>query len=124
MAYIPPTPAIVSKMRYYLINKLDSELFSKVESLLTPWPEFRLYAKFRESFTNEEQEYVDEDIAYLIQGETNLFFNIDECLNMLTRLDDTLKLHIKKKGILTTGLQYRIGSAPWALEYVRDAVLS
>ena len=130
MAYIPPTPAVMSKMRYYLERNLDSEVFQMVEKCLflknINWPQFRLYAKFRETFTNVENEFEDGDIMHLTERETNSYTDIDDALNMLTRLENALKLHIKEKnGVLTTGLQFRFKSDDlWSLTFVRDALLS
>jgi hypothetical protein len=110
-------------MRFILQKALDPELFKKVEDSLPNWPEFRLYALFRESFTNNETKYKDEDIALLVGLEKNHFENIDEALFMLCRLEDSLKLDISKKGIATTGIEYRLDDLPWNLEYVRDIFL-
>ena len=118
-----PNCAVMSKMRFILQKALDPELFKKVEDSLPNWPQFRLYALFRESFTNNETKYKDEDIALLVGLEKNHFENIDEALFMLCRLEDSLKLDISKKGIATTGIEYRLDDLPWNLEYVRDIFL-
>jgi hypothetical protein len=123
--YLPPQPAVISKMRYYLMKKLSPELFSVVEKELSPFPKFRLYAKFRETFTNDENEFIDEDLSHLIDRESNHFEDIDDCLNMLTRLENALKLHIKKTGIITTGIQYRYNDEDvYCLSFQRDCLLS
>ena len=116
---------IMSKMRFILQKALDPDTFKKVEDSLPNWPEFRLYANFRESFTNDESKYKDEDIAMLIGMERNLFVDIDDVLFMLSRLEDSLKLDVSKKGILTTGIESRLErhDSLWNLEYVRDCIL-
>ena len=137
---IPPNCTIMAKMRFILQSALNPDLFKKVEDSLPKWPEFRLYANFRESFTNEEKKYKDEHIALLIGMENNHFEDIDQALFMLCRLEDSLKLDIAKKGIVTTGIEYRLEQAnvvennnfpssssclrqSWTLEYVRDTFL-
>ena len=121
---LPPTPAVLSKMRFYLKEKLNDTLFSEIEEQLSPWPVFKLYAKFRKGGESNEIEYPDEDIAHLVERENHEYDCIDDVLNMLTRLENAMKLHIKENGILTTGLKYKvIPTDSFNVNYVKDTLL-
>lgn len=89
MSLLPPGPAILSKMKFFLKNHLPPELYQEVRNHLPPFPIFKIKVKFR-STNPPSPEYVEikdypQNTPYpdLKMGET--WDCVDTALNMFTR---------------------------------------
>ena len=121
MSLIPPTPVVMSKIKYLLKHRLEpeksganSDLYELMLERTKPHFEFKLRAKFRSLVDEAHQDILD--VQTVIELTDSFKKNedgdyvtdcIDSALNMHTRLKTTLKSNITKVGIISVYLQCR-----------------
>lgn len=106
MSLIPPSPIVLSKLKYLVLNKFkDDPLLSTILERLGPFYEFKLACDFRNIVTGETLD-LSEDISSLIESETTQWDCIDTALNCMTKLKTNIKELKKTAGFVRTYLKF------------------
>lgn len=114
MSLIPPTPLIMSKLKYLIERKIiDLELRDQYLANLGPFFVFRLRASFRNLVNGEE--IALGDIEEYIGSKFVSWDCIDTALNMFTRMKGHLKSLITDPGVLRLSIESRVdGGLAWS----------
>jgi hypothetical protein len=99
MSLIPPTPIVMSKLKYHIKRRLEGDpVLDHVLEKLGPFFVFKLYADFRD--VNTGIIHVFDPIGEFIDSEETEWDCIDTALNMMTRLKNKLKQNDNRAGFI------------------------
>lgn len=97
MSLLPPTPIVLSKMKFYLKSNLPPSLLEQVNATLPPYPVFTLRSRFR-SLSPQQQ-----DIEFTDYDDTT-WDDIDVVLNAYTKMKnehkERLQTSLRHAGVL------------------------
>jgi hypothetical protein len=111
MSLIPPTPIVLSKMKYLIQERYGESASQSVLTRLGPFPIFKLYAEFRDVNSGVVIEF--DDIGEIIDQDIVEWDCIDKSLNMMTRLRIKLKENTMKAGFLRVIVKYKFPDKEW-----------
>ena len=106
MSILPPTPIILSKLKYHILNRFkdDSSLDSVLEKL-GPYPVFQLKAEFRSLENGTINKLVE--ISKYIESETIQWDCVDTALNMYTRMRKHLREAVTSPGVIRLSIVHK-----------------
>lgn len=105
MSIVPPTPVILSKIKYYAKQRLcdDPTLLETVFNKFAPFFTFRLKANFRNAQTQDVSDVTD--LKELTEEKDEIWDCIDKALFMHTRVKKKLRQRELNAGFYRVYLQ-------------------
>jgi len=109
MSIVPPTPIVLSKLKYHLKNKLPEDEYKTLYEKLGPFYLFSLEASYRRFGYPTEEVLAEEDLLEIIECKENEWDCIDTALNMHTRLKTRLfEKNFGNPGVLRVSLRGKV----------------